>query len=245
MLKGKTAFITGTNRGIGKAILEEFAKNGANIIAHARKETPEFIQIISAFSQKYGVDITPIYFDMADKEAMKAAIKELHAKKMVIDVLVNNAGMMHNASFQMSSEKALRNVFDVNFFATFFLTQLISNFMIKQRKGSIVNIASMAALDCNEGKAIYGASKAAMIAMSGVIAKELGQLGIRSNCVAPGVIDTDILQTMPANELEKAKAQTSMRRFGSSNEVADVVVFLASEKASYINGQVIRVDGGI
>lgn len=245
MLKGKTAFITGTNRGIGKAILKEFAKNGANIIAHARKETPEFREMISAFSQKYGVDIIPVYFDMADKEAMKAAIKELHAKKMVIDVLVNNAGMMHNASFQMSSEKALRNVFDVNFFATFFLTQLISNFMIKQRKGSIVNIASMAALDCNEGKAIYGASKAAMIAMSGVIAKELGQFGIRSNCVAPGVIDTDILQTMPANELEKAKAQTSMKRFGLSNEVAGVVVFLASEKASYINGQVIRVDGGM
>ena len=245
MLKGKTAFITGTNRGIGKAILEEFAKNGANIIAHARKETPEFREMISAFSQKYGVDIIPVYFDMADKEDMRAAIKELHAKKMVIDVLVNNAGMMHNASFQMSSEKALRNVFDVNFFATFFLTQLISNFMIKQRKGSIVNIASMAALDCNEGKAIYGASKAAMIAMSGVIAKELGQLGIRSNCVAPGVIDTDILQTMPANELEKAKAQTSMKRFGLSNEVAGVVVFLASEKASYINGQVIRVDGGM
>ena len=245
MLKGKTAFITGTNRGIGKAILEEYAKNGANIIAHVRKETPEFIQMISEFSQKYGVDIMPIYFDLSDKEAMKAAIKELHAKKMVIDVLVNNAGMMHNASFQMSSEKALRNVFDVNFFATFFLTQLISNFMIKQRKGSIVNIASMAALDCNEGKAIYGASKAAMIAMSGVIAKELGQLGIRSNCVAPGVIDTDILQTMPANELEKAKAQTSMKRFGLSNEVAGVVVFLASEKASYINGQVIRVDGGM
>ena len=245
MLKGKTAFITGTNRGIGKAILEEFAKNGANIIAHARKETPEFREMISAFSQKYGVDIIPVYFDMEDKEDVRAAIKKKKKKKMVIDVLVNNAGMMHNASFQMSSEKALRNVFDVNFFATFFLTQLISNFMIKQRKGSIVNIASMAALDCNEGKAIYGASKAAMIAMSGVIAKELGQLGIRSNCVAPGVIDTDILQTMPANELEKAKAQTSMKRFGLSNEVAGVVVFLASEKASYINGQVIRVDGGM
>ena len=245
MLKGKNVFITGTNRGIGRAILKECAANGASIWAHARKETPEFVSFLEETSKKYDVVVRPVYFDMTDKEAMKKAVMEIRSSKLPVDALINNAGMMHNASFQMSSEKALRDVFEVNFFATFLLTQYIANLMVRQKHGSIVTVSSMGALDGNPGKAVYGASKAALVTMSRVIANELGAQGIRSNCIAPGVIETDILQTMPESEVLKAKDLTPMKRLGLPEEVASTAVFLASDKSSFINGQVIRVDGGL
>lgn len=245
MLKGKNVFITGTNRGIGRAVLKECAANGASIWAHARKETPEFVSFLEEVSKKYDVVIRPVYFDMTDKEAMKKAVMEIRSSKLPVDALINNAGMMHNASFQMSSEKALRDVFEVNFFATFLLTQYIANLMVRQKYGSIVTVSSMGALDGNPGKAVYGASKAALITMSRVIANELGAQGIRSNCIAPGVIETDILQTMPESEVLKAKDLTPMKRLGLPDEVASTAVFLASDKSSFVNGQVIRVDGGL
>lgn len=245
MLKGKNVFITGTNRGIGRAVLKECAANGASIWAHARKETPEFVNFLEETSKKYDVVIRPVYFDMTDKEAMKKAVMEIRSSKLPVDALINNAGMMHNASFQMSSEKALRDVFEVNFFATFLLTQYIANLMVRQKHASIVTVSSMGALDGNPGKAVYGASKAALVTMSRVIANELGAQGIRSNCIAPGVIETDILQTMPESEVLKAKDLTPMKRLGLPEEVASTAVFLASDKSSFINGQVIRVDGGL
>ena len=143
MLKGKTAFITGTNRGIGKAILEEFAKNGANIIAHARKETPEFIRMISEFSQKYGVDIIPVYFDLSDKETMKLAIKDLYSKKIPINVLINNAGVTHNTLFQMTPEKILREEFEINVFSVYLLTQYLLKIMLNNTPCSIINMSSI------------------------------------------------------------------------------------------------------
>jgi len=245
MLKGKNVLITGTNRGIGTAILKECAVNGASIWAHSRKETPEFLNLLEETSKKYNVKIRPVYFDMTDKDAMKKAVMEIRSSKLPIDALINNAGMMHNASFQMSSEKSLRDVFEVNFFATFLLTQYIANLMVRQKQGSIVTISSMGALDGNPGKAVYGASKAALITMSRVIANELGPQGVRSNCIAPGVIETDILQTMPESEVLKAKDLTPMKRLGLPEEVASTAVFLISDKSSFINGQVIRVDGGL
>lgn len=245
MLEGKNVFITGTNRGIGLAILKECAANGASVWAHARKETPEFVSLLNEVSGQYHTEIRPVYFDMADKDTMKKVVMEIRSSKLPVDALINNAGMMHNASFQMSSEKALRDVFEVNFFATFLLTQYIANLMVRQKRGSIVTVSSMGALDGNHGKAVYGASKAALITMSRVIANELGEQGVRSNCIAPGVIETDILQTMPKSELLKAKELTPMKRTGLPEEVASVAVFLASDKSSFINGQVIRVDGGV
>lgn len=245
MLNGKNIFITGTNRGIGRAILKECAANGASIWAHARKETPEFVSLLNEVSEQYHTEIRPVYFDMTDKDAMKKAVMEIRSSKLPVDALINNVGMMHNASFQMSSEKSLRDVFEVNFFATFLLTQYIANLMVRQKHGNFVTVSSMAALEGNPGKAIYGASKAALITMSRVIANELGAQGIRSNCIAPGVIKTDILKTMPEGELLKAKDLTPMKRLGLPEEVASTAVFLASDKSSFINGQVIRVDGGL
>lgn len=245
ILNGKNVIITGTNRGIGRAMLEEFAKNGANIWAHARHETPEFLEYINAIAKKYQVEIWPIYFDMTDYDAMKAAIKLIGSSKIPVDAVVNNAGITYNALFQMSSVEQLRKQIEVNFISVFVFTQYISKLMVRQRKGSIINIASSAAFDGNPGKSVYGATKAAIVAMTDSIAAELGVNGIRANCIAPGITETDMLITMPAEIVAEAKAAADMRRGGDPSEIAKTAVFLASDLSSYITGQTIRVDGGL
>ena len=245
LLKDKNVIITGTARGIGAAMVEEFAKNGANIWAHARNQTPEIEKRNKDVSEKYGVKITPIYFDMTDYNAMKEAVKKIRSEKQSIDALVNNAGIIYNALFLMSDVQNLRQQFEVNFFAVFLFTQYIAKLMTRQGYGSIVNISSTAAFDGNMGKSVYGASKAAVWAMTKSIASELGANGIRANCIAPGVTETDMLKTMPEHILTETKEFSDLKRLGKPSEIATTAVFLASDKSSYVTGQVIRVDGGI
>ena len=243
MLKGKNVVITGTNRGIGRAMLEAFAKNGANIWAHARIETPEFISDISSIAEKYRVEIRPLCFDLTDYDAMKAAVKTIMSSKIPVDVLVNNAGITYNALFQMSSIDQLRKQLETNFISVFIFTQYISKLMVRRKSGSIINIASSAAFDGNSGKSVYGATKAAVVAMTDSIAAELGAVGIRANCIAPGLIETEMLTTMPANIVAETKATSDMRRSGEPSEIAKTAVFLASDLSSYITWQSLRVDG--
>jgi len=245
LLKNKNAIITGTNRGIGRAMVEAFAANGATVWAHARKETEEFMGDMQQLAQKYQVEISPIFFELTDYEAMKQSVKKIMSSKIPVDILVNNAGITYNALFQMSTEDNLRKQFEVNFFSVFLLTQYISKLMTRNKKGSIVNISSSAALDGNSGKSVYGASKAAVICMTNSIAAELGTSGIRANCIAPGITETDMLATMPTDVVKLAIETSDLRRGGRPSEIADTAVFLASDLSSYITGQVIRVDGGI
>lgn len=245
MLKGKNVLITGTNRGIGKAMLHVFAENNANIWAHARKKTQEFIDLIGEISTVNNVEIRPLFFDLINYDAMKSIIKEIRISKIPIDALINNAGITYNALFQMSTEENLRQQFEVNFFSVFMLTQHISRLMVRQKVGSIINIASSAGIDGNPGKSVYGASKAAIISMTKSIAAELGETGIRANCIAPGITETDMMLTMPESVVLETIASSDLHRIGEPHEIADAAVFLASDLSSYITGQVIRVDGGI
>ena len=245
ILEGKNVIITGTNRGIGLAMLEEFAKNGASIWAHARVETPEFLEVLRTLAGKYNVEIRPLCFELTDYEAMKSAVKIVMSSRIPVDALVNNAGITYNALFQMSSVDQLRNQFEVNFISVFIFTQYISKLMVRQKKGSIVNIASSAAFEGNSGKSVYGATKAAIVAMTDSIAEELGVNGIRANCIAPGITETGMLDSMPEAIVAEAKATVDMRRGGKPSEIAKTAVFLASDLSSYITGQTIRVDGGI
>jgi 3-oxoacyl-[acyl-carrier protein] reductase len=245
ILENKNVIITGSNRGIGRAMLEEFAKNGANIWAHARIEKPEFLEDIKSVAEKYHVEIRPLCFELTDYDAMKAAVKIIMSSKIPVDALVNNAGITYNALFQMSSIDQLRNQFEVNFISVFIFTQYISKIMSRNKRGSIINIASSAAFNGNPGKSVYGATKAAIIAMTDSIAAELGANGIRANCIAPGITETEMLATMPEAVVEDAKATADMRRGGKPSEIAETAVFLASDLSSYITGQTIRVDGGI
>ena len=244
LLRGKNAVITGCNRGIGKAILEAFALQGANIFACARKESAGFLKLIQGLSEKYSVSITPVYFDAASIDEIKSAVKQIAATKQRVDILVNNAGVGYSALFQMSTLDKLKEVFDINFTAPFVLTQYITKLMVRQRSGSIINIASIAGIDGDCGKSVYGSSKAALICMTKVIAGELGRSGIRANVIAPGLTDTEMILCMPKEAIREKTESSNLGRIAKPSEVADAAVFLASDNSSFITGQVIRVDGG-
>ena len=246
MLKGKTAFITGTNRGIGNVILEEFAKNGANVIAHARKETLEFVHMISNFSKKYGVEIIPIYFDMADTSAIKEKIRaSIVNKKIKIDILVNSAGVAHGGLFQMTPISKIKDIFNINFFSQLELTQSLLRYMGRSGGGSVIFMSSVLGLDVKIGECAYGTSKAAIAFFGKTLALEVAPLNIRVNTIAPGLINTEMAGEMDKNFSQKLIEDCAMKRKGLPIEVAQTAVFLASEKSSYITGQVIRVDGGL
>lgn len=243
ILEGKNAIVTGCARGIGHQILETFAANGANVWACARKQTEEFDNYALALSQKYVVKITPLYFELTDKEQMKAIVKQIMMEKVPVDVLVNNAGITYNALYQMSTIDQIHQTLEVNFIAPYLFTQYIVKLMLKNKSGSIVNIASSAGLDGNSGRSIYGASKAAVICATKALAEELGDKGIRANSIAPGITQTDMLSSMTEEVINETVLGTDMKRSGKTEDIANAVLFLASDLSSYITGQVLRVDG--
>lgn len=245
LLAGKTAVITGCNRGIGKAILEGFAANGANAIACTRKETIEFSRFISLLSEKYSVSIIPVYFDASDVDEIKSAARQIMASEKQIHILVNNAGVGYNALFQMSSLEKLKEVFEVNFFGPFLFTQYLIKLMVRQNSGNIINISSTAGMDTYDGQSIYGSSKAAMICMTKVIASELRAFGIRANSIAPGMTETDMLLSLPKDVILEKIRKGNNKGICKPSEIADTAVFLASDLSANISGQVIRVDGGM
>lgn len=245
ILDGKTVIVTGTARGMGKKMVEVFASNGANIFAHARTETEEHKNFCETTAARENVQIMPIYFDLRDSEAIKAAVKTIRGTKLPIDGLVNNAGITYNVLFQMTDMEELRSQFEVNFFAPFLLTQYVSKLMVRNKKGSIVNISSSAAQDGNSGKSAYGASKAALLTMTLSIAEELGTMGIRANVICPGVTETDMVSAMPDYISEIQRDAAFLKKLGTTEDIANTAMYLLSDYSSYVTGQVFRVDGGV
>lgn len=239
LLNGKVAVITGCNKGIGKAILESYAANGADIFACVRKANNEFLESAKQISEKYAVNVMPIYADLRNADEIKDAVKQIRESKKRVDILVNNAGTGYNALFQMSPLEKLKEVFDVNFIAPFLFTQYITKLMVNQRSGNIINIASTAGTDVNPGQAIYGSSKAALIHLTNVIACELREFGIRANSIAPGMTDTDMLKCLPT------EVYTNRNEIAKPSEIANTALFLASDLSAHITGQLIRVNGGL
>jgi len=246
LLKDKTAVITGSNRGIGKEILETFSSNGANIFACSRQTDDKFIELIESYKKKYNNQIYPIKLDLDDQEDVKEASKKILSQNLNIDILVNNAGAITTSLFQMTPEKKLKEIFNTNFFAQTTFTQYILKSMIKKKKGSVLYISSSSALDGNLGRSAYAASKSAIIAQSKVLSRELGSLNIRVNTLAPGLTNTDMMRNnTPEKDLNEAVNSTSLKRVAHPKEIADVALFICSDLSSYITGQVIRVDGGM
>lgn len=244
MLKGKTAFITGTNRGIGKALVEEFAKNGADVIAHARRETPEFLSFCAEVASAHGVSVRPVFFDMTDIPKMKDAVRSLISSKVPVHILVNNAGVAHSGLFQMTPIDKIKEVFEVNLFSNMALTQQLLRYIVKCGGGSILNVASVSGIDILVGNCAYGVSKAALIAFTKTLAAECGANGVRVNAIAPGATDTDMVNQMDEKARNGKIQRCAMNRRGLPLEIARTAVFLSSDNASFVNGSILRVDGG-
>lgn len=236
--------ITGSNRGIGKSMVEAFAATGANIWACARKNNPEFESWLKETAEKHNVWIKPVSFELTDAEAINVGIQSIIDEGQPIDVLVNNAGISTVGLLNMSKVEDIEKLFNVNYFAMLRIIQKVSKRMSRQRKGCIINMGSIAGIEPQPGKIAYGSSKAAVMMMTKCLAKELGPMGIRVNSIAPGPIETEMIHQYKDDMLEKLAAESALRRLGKTEEIAQVAVFLASEQASYINGEIIKVDGG-
>lgn len=236
--------ITGSNRGIGKAMVEAFASSGYNIWACARKATPEYEAWLNETASRNGICIKPVYFEMSDPESVNSGLKQILDENETVDVLVNNAGISTVGLLSMTKVDDIRKLFEVNYFAMLQIIQKVSKKMARQKKGVIINMGSIAGIEPQPGKIAYGSSKAAVMMMTQCLAKELGPMGIRVNSIAPGPIETEMIHQYNDEMLNKLASESALRRLGKRDEIAQVALFLASEQASYINGEIIKVDGG-
>tara|TARA_B100001105_G_scaffold101151_1_gene81086 strand:- start:656 stop:1411 length:756 start_codon:yes stop_codon:yes gene_type:complete len=244
-LKNKNVIITGCNKGIGKATLEGFAKYGANIFACVRSNSSEFKKFISTLKKKYKVKIYVIKLDLLKKSSISNCVNEIYKINKNIDILVNNAGMLFNSLFQMTSEKQLQEMFQVNYFSQVYLTQIISRGMTKNKTGNIIFVSSTSGINGDYGRFAYSSSKAAILSTVKTLSKELSNYNIRVNAVSPGLTETDLMLSNTKENIIKSEIEKiSLKRIASTNEIADIILFLASEKSSYINGQNIVADGG-
>jgi len=245
ILKNKLAFITGANGGIGTSILKKFSENGANIIACARKKNEEFEKKISDISKNYKNKITPVYFDLLNEKEIDQGILKINQLFDKIDIIVNNAGINQVSLFQMTPVEKIKEIFNVNFFSQLYLTQKLIKSMIKNKKGSIINISSNAAEECDVGRAGYASSKAALVAFTKVLSKEVGNFNIRVNAVAPGLTKTNMMEKdMSKKIIEETINKVPLKRPANPDEISNVVLFLASDLSSYISGEVVSVTGG-
>lgn len=239
-LKGKTALITGCNRGIGKAIMVAFLREGASVIACTRAVNDG---LLAMYKEMPGT-IIPVAIDLADEASIKRGMKEATSLG-AIDILVNNAGIARFAPFVMSKMDDFKNMMQVNFFGHVLITQYVVKNMLKQKRGSIINLSSVSGLDAKAGNSAYGASKAAIASLTRTLSKELAKINIRVNAIAPGFVETDMSTKITKGYLEQAVSQISLGRLANVDEIAQLTIFLASDEASYITGQIIRIDGGL
>lgn len=242
LLDGKNAIVTGANGGIGAATVRAFLREGANVWACVGEAAMVSFDDVAIHENQW-VSLVPL--DLLDGESILQAFKEIKETKLPVDILVNCAGVMETGLFQMTATSSLERQMQINFYGAFQLTQLVSKLMVRTKRGSIINVASIVGIDATAGKSAYGATKAALEAMTRTIAKELGPLGIRANCVAPSAVDTALLADTTEEALNAVISNCALGRIALPEEIASVIVFLASDMSSYISGQTIRVDGGI
>lgn len=240
---GKTVLVTGASRGIGLAVVRRFSELGAEVIAGVRESNSELEAAYQAITDECENNIRIETVDLSSAEKANESARRI-ATSFKIDVLVNNAGIASGSLFQMTPMSELREVFEVNFFSTLQFTQTISRKMTRTGGGAIVNIGSTAGLNGDSGTTAYGASKAALMYVSQVMAMELGPSNIRVNSVAPTVTTTDMYQQMAEGSRDMLINGGAIKEPARPEDIADAVAFLASDAARMITGQTLRVDGG-
>lgn len=244
-LQGKNAIVTGARSGIGRAIVELFAREGANIWTIVHREDKEWLSAMEKLATELHVWIRPVYVDLSNEEQIKQGMQTIIKEKLPIDILVNAAGIVsENRLIQMTTMQTMHDVMNVNFFAAVQVAQLASRVMCRQKSGSIINIASIAGMDGDYAQLEYAASKAALICATKKMAFEWGNFGIRVNAIAPGMTETKMIGGMDDKVTEDMIRHNTLGRKGTPQEVAQLVLYLASEESTYITAQTIRVDGG-
>jgi len=244
MLTGKNAVITGGVRGIGRAVAEEFCKNGANVMLCYRSNT-EAAEKTAKELAVYGTKVEVMQGDVADAEFAKQVAKNTKELFVSVDILVNNAGITNDKLLMRMSDEDFRSVIDTNLNGAFYFLREASQIMIKQRYGKIINMSSIVGVKGNPGQINYCASKAGVIGMTLSAAKELGRRGVTVNAIAPGFIDTDMTGVLTEEQKTSTVSAISLGKIGTAKDIANATLFLASDMADYITGQVLCVDGGM
>ena len=244
LLAGKTALITGAGRGIGRAIALRFAQEGANVAITDIRITDEVEEFIAQLNAM-GVKAKAYTSNAADFDDAHKTVEAVAADFGAIDILVNNAGITRDGLLMRMTEEQWDMVINVNLKSAFNLTHAVTPIMMRQRSGSIINMASVVGVSGNAGQANYSASKAGMIGLAKSTAKELGSRGIRANAIAPGFIITDMTNALAEDVKKQWAAQIPLRRGGTPEDVAGVATFLASDLSAYVSGQVIHCCGGM
>ncbi|MCS7244565.1 MAG: 3-oxoacyl-[acyl-carrier-protein] reductase [candidate division WOR-3 bacterium] len=240
----KTAIITGASKGIGKAIAYKFAQNNYNLGLIARSETL-LNEIKEDLKKSYGIEVLIYIVDVSDYKKAEEVVDDFYKRFSRIDVLVNNAGITDDKFLVRISESDWDNIISVNLKSVFNYCKFVSKYMIKQRSGVIVNISSISGIVGNAGQTSYASTKSAIIGFTKSLAKELGSRNVRVNAIAPGFILTDMTEKLSEEIKNSYLDRISLKRFGTPEEIANVVYFLCSDDASYITGQVLVVDGGM
>ena len=244
LLDGKTALVTGASRGIGRAVALALAAAGARVAINYAGNVKAAEEVQAAVEAAGGTAIL-CQADVADSAAVEAMVAAVVKEFGTIDILVNNAGITRDTLLMRMKDEDFAKVLDTNLKGVFYCTKAVSKLMMKKRAGRIVNMASVIGLVGNAGQANYAAAKAGVIGFSKSVAKELASRGITVNVVAPGFIGTDMTADLPETVQEKALADIPLGKMGEPEDVANAVLFLASDQASYITGQVVNVDGGM
>lgn len=244
LLKGKVALITGASRGIGRAIAQRFAQEGAHV-AFTYLSSVEKGQALEEELRAFGNTVKSYRSDASDYKAAEDLIAAVIADFGTVDVLVNNAGITKDGLLMRMSEEQWDTVITVNLKSVFNLTKAVIKPMMKARSGSIINLTSVVGIRGNAGQANYAASKAGIIGFTKSVALELGSRNVRSNAIAPGFIETEMTGEINAKAVDEWKQQIPLKRGGQPEEVADACVFFASDLSRYITGQVLQVDGGM
>ena len=244
MLENKVALVTGAGRGIGRAIAIALAKEGAEVVVNYNGSEERAKEVKQTIEENGGK--ASIYkCNVSDFEACEAMIKDIVKEHGRLDILVNNAGITKDGLIMKMKEEDFDSVLNVNLKGTFNTIRHSARQMLRQKSGKIINISSVSGILGNAGQANYAASKAGVIGLTKTMARELGSRGITVNAIAPGFVDTEMTGVLSEEIRENACRRIILGRFGKPEDIANVAVFLASDKADYITGQVISVDGGM
>ena len=244
LLEGKTALVTGASRGIGRGIAVKLAEQGANVV-FTFLSSPDKAQVLETELQAFGIKTKGYRSDAADFKAAETLINDIVTTFGTLDIVVNNAGITRDNLLMRMTEEMFDEVIKTNLKSVFNITKAAQRPMLKQRKGSFINISSVVGVKGNAGQANYAASKAGVIGFTKSVALELGSRNIRCNAIAPGFIETEMTASLPEETVKQWREGIPLKRGGTTEDVANCVLFLASDLSSYITGQVIHVDGGM